>query len=89
MQSFERPLSRHLRGVDEWLLVAGKRLIALPIPDTQHENPSGVSKSRLLTRCGPSRPAALGKPIAERRFRSPLFGQVHLAEERLVARVTL
>jgi hypothetical protein len=29
--------------------VAGKRLIGLPIPDIQHENPRGVGKSRLLT----------------------------------------
>jgi hypothetical protein len=27
---------------------AGKRLIDLPIPDTQHENPRGVDKGRLL-----------------------------------------
>ena len=30
-------------------LLAGKRLIALPIPDIQHENPRDVCKGRLLT----------------------------------------
>jgi len=37
------------RGSDKRVL-AGKRLIDLPIPDTQHENPRGVDKGRLLTR---------------------------------------
>jgi hypothetical protein len=49
MQSLERPLSRNLPTVDEWRLVAGKRLIGLSIPDTQHENPRDVRKGRLST----------------------------------------
>jgi hypothetical protein len=45
-QSFKRPLSRKLPAVDEWRLVAGKRLIGVPIPDTQSENLKGVGKGR-------------------------------------------
>jgi hypothetical protein len=40
----------NLRCCLERPVVAGKRLIGLSIPDTQHENPRGVRKGRLLTR---------------------------------------
>jgi len=38
--------------------VAACRLIGLPIPDIQHENPRGVGKGPLLTRCCLLRTAA-------------------------------
>jgi hypothetical protein len=42
------------------LQLAGKSLIAPPLPDIQRGNPGGVGKGRLLTRCGLSRLAAIG-----------------------------
>ena len=43
-------------------VLAGMRLIRLPILDSQREHPRGIGKGRLLTRSRPPRAAALGLP---------------------------
>jgi hypothetical protein len=44
-------------------LLAEKRLIGLSIPDTQHENPRGVRKGRLLTH---QRHTRRSKPVSQK-----------------------
>jgi hypothetical protein len=48
----ERLLSGIVGQRDARPLLAGMRLIGLPIPDIQHENPRGVGKGRLLIPSG-------------------------------------
>jgi len=67
--------------------LAGRRLIRLPIPDSQHENPRGIGKDRLLTRSCLSPASASEQTDCSEGLRCRYSGNFIVAQKRLVAPV--
>jgi hypothetical protein len=65
------------------------RLIGLPIPEIQRENPRYVCKGLLLTLPPFANGRLSGSPVEQLSAAIPLLGQIHLPQERLVARIAV